>query len=84
MIRITASKHENASEIRVEGELIAESLEQLRAVTSDQRGKVRVNVAGVTRVDRLGGAFLRELESNGHSVVGASLYLRRLLEEVCP
>ncbi len=70
--------------IRIEGVLDANALGGLRhalkAVPEAQR--VTVELAGLTAISPEGRGFLMALDAIGCKLIGASLYISRLLEEV--
>ncbi len=84
MIKLT--KHQcNAREIvvRVDGGLTAETLGELHGMLGPEwAGRTAtVDLSVVTSLDAEGREFLIELRNAGCRLVGASLYIKQLLEE---
>ena len=85
MIKLTKhqpSEHEIV--IRVDGRLDARALKDLQGLlgTSGATDAVSVELSGLTSVDPEGLAFLVGLRAAGCRLLGGSLYISRLLEEV--
>ncbi len=72
--------------IRLDGQLTAESLIDLRGVLdpAPSSTKTTVDLSGLTSVDPDGRAFLIRLRDAGVRLQGGSLYIKRLLQEVQP
>ncbi len=75
---------ENRTQIRIEGALCAETVRELLGMLGDQAAaaSTTLDLSGVASVDREGRELLLKLRQSGYALVGASMYLKRLLQEV--
>ncbi len=84
MIKLTKEQPHGADAIvRVEGRLDSEAVRELDAFVEgeDSPGGITLDLSGLASVDQGGRAALLRLRASGHRIVGASLYIHRLLEE---
>jgi ABC-type transporter Mla MlaB component len=88
MIRLTqAISGEQVRTVRLDGRLDAQAVPHLREAIATPGGDpahVRIDLEGLASLDSAGRAALIELREAGHRLVGASLYIRHLLEETRP
>lgn len=87
MIRLT--KHQPAAHetlIRVDGRLDAAGVAEFqRLLAADQPDPtLSIDLTGLTSIDAEGRRFLFDLRHDGCRIVGGSLYIKRLLEEIQP
>ena len=84
MIKLT-KRQLNPCEIvvQVDGGLTAEALTEFRGMLGPEGAgrRITLDLAGVTSLDAEGRAFLIELRNAGCRLLGASLYIKKLLEE---
>lgn len=84
MIKLT-QRHpdERHTVIQVEGRLDSETVQELeRLVTGLNRSaQITLDLSGLTSLDQEGRGALLRLRNEGRRVLGASLYVDRLLEE---
>ncbi len=85
MIKVTRQQP-NAHQLvfRLEGQLTCETVKQCAGVlASDFKAlAVTVDLSGLTSLDQDGRGFLIGLRERGCRLLGASLYIKRVLEEV--
>ena len=79
--RITSISGENESIIRLEGSLDAKGVTDLENVIQETQGTVLLDLSGLQSADAEGVLALRSLAANGAKLVGASPYIRQLLNE---
>jgi len=65
--------------LQVDGELAREGVAELKRVCASITGRMRVDLSNLRSADDAGLATIRDLESAGAEVVGASPYIRLLL-----
>lgn len=85
MIKLTkkqSSQHETV--IQIDGRLDVHTLHELRKVVEscDASGRPTLDLSGLTAVDLEGRALLVSLRESGCRLVGGSMYINRLLQEV--
>ena len=79
-IRITSVHGKNKTTIRVEGRLAAEEVEDLRKEIQLVAAPVHLDLSGLQSADAEGVRALRSLSAKGVKLVGASPYIRQLLD----
>ena len=87
MIKLTKSNPTAThTAIRVEGELTAQTLPQFRGLLAGPSpsipNTVTIDLSGLMTIDHEGRGFLIGLREAGYQLVGGSLYIKQLLEEV--
>ncbi len=80
-LRITTVSGKNTTTIRVEGDLVAEEIENLQKEFQLAAAPVHLDLSGLLSADAEGVRTLRSLFAKGAKLVGVSVYIRRLLEE---
>jgi anti-anti-sigma regulatory factor len=83
---IKLTKHQPAAAqvvIRVEGLVTAETIAAFHGMLGSERPapSITLDLSGVTSVDAAGREFLVDLRRDGCRLMGASLYVKKLLEE---
>lgn len=84
MIKLTSTQpHGREPMIHIEGRLDTESVHQLEGCLAGigAPGRTTLDVSGLASLDATGRAALIRLQHAGHRIVGASLYIHRILEE---
>ncbi len=79
-IRITTSKDDKATTIRVEGRLNAEAVPDLQREVKLASAPLRLDLSGLISADAEGIKKLRALSAKGAELRGASAYIQRLLD----
>ena len=79
-VRITTSKENTATTIRVEGRLNAEAVPDLRREVKLASAPLRLDLSGLISVDAEGIRELRALSAKGAELRGASAYIHQLLD----
>lgn len=79
--RISTASGEDETILRLEGRLRATGLEDLKKAVQAARGTVLLDLSGLQSADDEGLRVLRSLSANGAKLVGASPYIRQLLDE---
>ena len=79
-IRITTSKDDKATTIRVEGRLNAEAVPDLQREVQLVSAPLRLDLSGLISADAEGIKKLRALSAKGAELRGASAYIRQLLD----
>jgi hypothetical protein len=86
VLRITTTTGKGSAALKLEGKIAGPWVEELRqswkAVVSGGRNgqSVKVDMRGVSYVDRLGADLLGEMEAAGGSLVHCSDFIRQLLQ----
>ena len=78
--RITASKDNKATTIRVEGRLDAGAVPDLQKEVKLASGTLRLDLTGLISADAEGVKELQALSAKGAELQGASVYIRQLLD----
>jgi len=79
-IRITTSKDNKATTIRVEGRLNAEAVPDLQREVKLASALLRLDLSGLISADAEGIKELRDLSAKGAELRGASAYIRELVD----
>ncbi len=79
-IRITTSKDNKATTIRVEGRLNAEALPDLQREVKLASAPLRLDLSGLISADAEGIKELRALSAKAVELRGASAYIRQLMD----
>ncbi len=79
-VRITTSKENTATTIRVEGRLDAEAVPDLQREVKRAGAPLRLDLSGLISADAEGIKELRALSAKGAELRGASAYIRQLLD----
>lgn len=79
-VRITTSKDDKATTIRVEGRLDTEALPDLQREVKLAGAPLRLDLSGLISADAAGIQQLRALSAKGAELRGASAYIRELLD----
>jgi anti-anti-sigma regulatory factor len=79
--RITTSSGEDETIIRLEGRLGAKRVEDLKTAVQVAQGTVLLDLSGLQSADAEGVRALRSFAAKGAKLVGASPYIRQLLNE---
>jgi anti-anti-sigma regulatory factor len=79
--RITSASGEDETIIRLEGRLSAKRVEDLEKAVHVAGGTVLLDLSGLRSADAEGVLTLRSLAAKGAKLVGASPYIRQLLNE---
>jgi len=79
-IRITTTKENGATTIRVEGRLDAEAAPDLQREVKRAGAPVRLDLSGLMSADAEGIKELQALSAKGAELRGASAYIRQLLD----
>ena len=79
-IRITTSKDNKATTIRVEGRLNAEAVPDLQREVKLASAPLRLDLSGLISADIEGIKELRALSAKGAELQDASAYIRQLLD----
>jgi hypothetical protein len=87
MLRITVSKNQNATTLRIEGRLAGPWVEELvlawQAVVSDpSAGRAAVDLTDVTFVSEEGKKALEVIHGEGAKLMASRCATRRLVEEI--
>ncbi len=80
MLRMTRSNPGAAIVLLLEGKLTEPWTEELRAELARDSGIARLDLSGISFVDAGGAQLLHELERRGIVLVGASVFVRELLD----
>ncbi len=83
MLRMTRSATNSVETLILEGKLLRPWVEALRNEIDSISGKsmpARIDLAALSFVDAAGAQQLRELEQQGVELVGASVFIRGLLD----
>ena len=80
-LRITTVPDKNKTTIRVEGRLAAEGVEDLQVEIQLVAGPVHLDLSDLQSADADGVRALRSLSAKGTKLVGASPYIRQLLDD---
>jgi anti-anti-sigma regulatory factor len=81
VFRITSASGEDETIIRLEGRLSAKRVEDLKKAFQMARGTVLLDLSGLQSADAEGVLALRSFAAKGTKLVGASPYIRQLLNE---
>lgn len=83
MLRIFASADNAGAVIRLEGKLRKAWVPEVRAAlaAATEQGESRLDLQGLTFVDRDGVEFLHEMAAGGVALVGASPFIAQLLAD---
>jgi anti-anti-sigma regulatory factor len=79
--RITSASGEDETIIRLEGRLSAKRVEDLEKAVQVAPGTVLLDLSGLRSADAEGVMALRSFAAEGAKLVGASPYIRQLLNE---
>ena len=79
--RISTASGEDETILRLEGRLRATGLKDLKKAVQAALGTVLLDLSGLQSADDEGLRVLRSLSANGAKLVGASPYIRQLLDE---
>ena len=79
-IRITTSKDDKATTIRVEGRLDAETVPDLQREVQLASAPLRLDLSGLISADAEGIKELRALSAKGAELRGAFAYIRQLMD----
>ena len=79
--RISTASGEDETILRLEGRLRATGLKDLKKAVQAAPGTVLLDLSGLQSADDEGLRVLRSLSANGAKLVGASPYIRQLLDE---
>jgi len=79
--RITTSSGEDETIIRLEGSLGATGVKGLKKAAQVAHGTVLLDLSGLQSADAEGVLALQSLSAKGTKLVGASPYIRQLLNE---
>jgi hypothetical protein len=79
--RITSASGEDKTIIRLEGRFNAKRVEDLKKTVHVAGGTVLLDLSGLRSADAEGVLTLRSLAAKGAKLVGASPYIRQLLNE---
>ena len=79
--RITTIVANGETTIRVEGRIGVDGIDELRRETRLAGERVTLDLSGLTSADGEGLRELLSLAENGARLIGASAYIRQLLEE---
>ncbi len=79
--RITTFAEGNEITVRVEGRLTADGLPDLRREIRLAGRAVRLDLSGLKSADADGARELLDLSARGSKLVGASAYIRQLLDD---
>jgi hypothetical protein len=83
MLKLTSQTSPRGERIiTIEGALTAETVGQLSTLTDGSTQPFTLDLAGITMLDKAGQLMLLRLRRAGSRLVGGSLYIQRLLEEV--
>ncbi len=82
MLHISHSREGDVTTVLLEGRLMRDWIGELRAVidTERQRGPIVLDLKQLTFADRAGLDLLRELTTDGVRLVGATAFVRGLLD----
>ena len=83
-LRITTIPGKNKTTIRVEGRLVAEGVEDLQREIQLVAGPVHLDLSDLQLADAEGVQALRSLSAKGTKLIGASTYIRQLLDDTSP
>jgi anti-anti-sigma regulatory factor len=81
VFRITSASGEDETIIRLEGRFDAKRTEDLKKAIQMARGNVLLDLSGLRSADTESVLELRSLAAKGTKLVGASPYIRQLLNE---
>ena len=82
MIRLTRQvSSDSKAVIRIDGRLTQDAAEELRRLLAVPNVGVTIDLSGLLSCDAGGVKLLTLLRGQGCQLVGASLYIRKLLEE---
>jgi hypothetical protein len=81
VFRITSAFGEDETIIRLEGRFNAKRVEDLNKAIQMARGNVLLELSGLQSADAEGALALLSFAAKGTSLVGASPYIRQLLNE---
>ena len=79
-IRITSTKNDKATTIRVKGRLNTEAVPDLQREVQLASAPLRLDLSGLISADAEGIKELRALSAKGAELRGASAYIRQLLD----
>lgn len=87
MLRITLEKTRNGPIIRLEGRLVgpwvSEFQQYWRSIRgSEERGNIRVDLKGVTSIDELGKALLRQIHKQDGTIIAPGCWTKAIVEEI--
>jgi len=80
MVRISTRRDLGRDVVRVDGRLDTDVVAELERVVAELSGPVCLDLAGLRSADEAGHGALRALLARGVVVIGASRFLRLLLE----
>lgn len=82
MLHISLSREGDVTTVLLEGRLMRDWIGELRAVidTERQRGPIVLDLKQLTFADRAGLELLRQLTTDGVRLVGATAFVRGLLD----
>jgi anti-anti-sigma regulatory factor len=80
MLRMTRSNRDGGAVLLLEGKLTDPWTEELRAEIETAGRVTRLDLSGLSFLDTHGAQLLHELERSGIAVVGASAFVRGLLD----
>lgn len=85
VLRITATAEKGSAMLKLEGRIGGPWVDELRqswstAVKRSDANSVKVEMRGVSYVDRRGASLLSEMESEGASLVNCSDFIRQLID----
>jgi len=81
VFRITSASGEDETIIRLEGNLSAKGVEDLKKAFQVAPGTVLLDLSGLQSAETEGVLALRSLADKGTKLIGASPYIRQLLNE---
>jgi ABC-type transporter Mla MlaB component len=80
MLRMTRSSSGDTAVLLLEGKLTEPWTAELRAEIEARGPVTRLDLAGLSFIDAGGAELLHELERSGVALVGASVFVRELLD----
>ena len=80
-LRIVVSKKDSKTLVQVDGRLAAEGVPELEKVTRKAGPALCLDLSGLRLADDAGIVAIRHLRDSGAAIVGASPYIKLLLEE---
>ena len=80
-IRITTVSGKNKTTIRVEGHLTVEGVEDLQKLIQLAAAPVHLDLSDLQSADADGVQALRSFSSKGTKLIGASTYIRQLMDD---
>lgn len=81
LCKLTQHPGPHGAVIRIEGHLGPGALRKLQTLIRQASHPVTLDLTGLTSLDNVGRRFLANQRRRGHLLLGASLYIDRLIQE---